>query len=148
INHGVAILLIACAFRDNDSPVRHLEVGVELGARRALDAVRRPGTALRDEVNRLARVPVSGDKDSHAYCGSLLQVLVADRHHSVPLHNRQRATATEVVLHIYNDQGVRHCRPPLFSLRSPWRDPLWRRPPLGAAWRLYGKSTAGEGAAP
>src|SRR6266540_7299702 len=104
-----------------------------LGARRALNAVRRPGAAELDEVGGAGWVPVAIGHDEAAGRRELLGVTIQDRHDLVATGDRQRATRAEVVLDVDDQEGTvrlrmqRHRRPPASALTPQAPSPAYGR---------------------
>ena len=75
-------------------------------ALRLLDAMHRPGAALRGETRMAERMPVARGEHRHAGARCRLDSLVQHRHHLVASGDGQGAPRTEVRLDIDDNQGV------------------------------------------
>ncbi len=82
--------------------LRPVEAGVELGAGRPLDAVRRPRAALAIERPMVGRMPVARGHDERGLGGQLGH----ERDDLVAALHGQRAAGAEVVLEVDDEQRV------------------------------------------
>jgi hypothetical protein len=100
LERRVGVLGRAGALGDDGRGAREAEVATELGARRALYAVGRPGL----EVRGLGRVPVTRGDDRLAGGHEPVDRGVQNRHDLVTARHGERAAGAEVVLHVDEQQ--------------------------------------------
>ncbi len=100
----VALRLPGAAGIDGRVDARGVQPLVELRARRVADTVHRPRPALGDERRMIRRVPVARGNDIVRVPREPVDRL----DHRVTVGNRKRASGTEVVLEVDNDESHHH----------------------------------------
>ena len=109
VERGVALSVGRVALADHDRLRRQLEGRPKRRTGSVLNTVRRPLSAGRLEVPRLARMPVARRVDRLVTRTRIGDVPVQRRHNRVAAWCRERTPGAEIVLHVHDQQSrVRH----------------------------------------
>jgi len=101
----IRILFRIHSLREDDRSPRHLQVRMESGAFRPLDAMRRPRAAKFLEVLRLPWMPVPREEDGQMAAFEERDGPVHPRDDCVPIRHTERPTRAEVVLNVDDEQS-------------------------------------------
>lgn len=116
----VTLFVGKCAARYNHRVIPQLEIVMEFGSGRLLNAVRRPLTAVFTKMYRLRRMPIAGYENRTTLATKRLDATIQRFDDLIAFWNRQSTPWTEVLLWVNNKQCV--VFHPLMIIRN--RSPL------------------------